>query len=220
MTATGLLFVRHGESTANAGGLTMQDGIIPLSPLGHAQASALALQLPASPSTVLCSPFLRTRETARPYVSRTGVEATLHDDLHEFRNFDHGLLEGMDGTQRRPIALAYWNDPDPDRRMGTGAETFSEFAARVGRFIHDELPRLTDGTVVFGHGRWIGMLLWQLSGNVAHGAQGMRDYWTFMRSLPMPNAAIYRIRAMASGQLDPFTYEFEALREGIISRTA
>ena len=39
---TTLYFVRHGQSVANAGGVTMEHAIIPLSPLGMVQAARVA----------------------------------------------------------------------------------------------------------------------------------------------------------------------------------
>jgi len=44
-----ITFVRHGESTANAGGITMAQAEIPLSDLGTQQAIALAPLLPCFP---------------------------------------------------------------------------------------------------------------------------------------------------------------------------
>ena len=47
---TRIYFVRHGESVANAGGVTMEHAIIPLSPLGVAQAATVAEILDIDPS--------------------------------------------------------------------------------------------------------------------------------------------------------------------------
>jgi hypothetical protein len=42
---TRLTFVRHGQSVVNAGGVTMERALIPLSPLGVAQAACVAALL-------------------------------------------------------------------------------------------------------------------------------------------------------------------------------
>src|SRR5690349_11817423 len=77
-----LWLVRHGQSAGNvardaaeAGGmpiieLSWRDIDVPLSPLGVAQSEALGdwfMKMPAQerPDVVLCSPYLRARETAR-----------------------------------------------------------------------------------------------------------------------------------------------------------
>jgi broad specificity phosphatase PhoE len=49
--------VRHGESVANAGGVTMEHALIPLSPLGVAQAVRIAEFLPAEPPCILVSKY-------------------------------------------------------------------------------------------------------------------------------------------------------------------
>jgi broad specificity phosphatase PhoE len=115
---TTLYFVRHGQSVANAGGVTMEHAIIPLSPLGMVQAARVASLLPAKPSHILVSKFVRALQTAQPYCARVGREAEIHPLLHEFSALDPALLEGMTGEGRRPIANAYWQTADPSVRMG------------------------------------------------------------------------------------------------------
>ena len=188
-----LYFVRHGQSLSNAGGPTMEDASIPLTETGRAQADALPERLPDAPAAVFASPYLRARDTALPYARWTGTDIVLDTALREFHNIDANLLRGMTGIERKPIALAFWDAADPHRRMGPRAETFAEFADRVQTFIDGALPRLADRSVLFGHGRWIGLLTWKLRGGNTDGRTGMRTFWDYMRALPMPNTAIYRI---------------------------
>jgi broad specificity phosphatase PhoE len=65
-----LLLVRHGQTAANADGLLLGRADPPLSPLGRAQAAALARVVPPA-ARVIVSPLRRARETAdtfgRPY---------------------------------------------------------------------------------------------------------------------------------------------------------
>ncbi|MFT4178034.1 MAG: histidine phosphatase family protein [Thermomonas sp.] len=195
-----MLFVRHGQSQSNAGGPTMDDALIPLTELGHAQALHVAKRLPASPSRIVASPYLRAMDTARAYAALTGLGIDTNPELREFHNIDADLLRGMTGEQRRPISRSFWERGDPHERMGPRAETFAEFSERVQRFIERDLRELQDGTVVFGHGRWIGLLGWKLQGRDSYDADGMRAFWDYMCALQMPNTAIYRVRADASGQ--------------------
>ena len=59
-------FIRHGESVSNAGGMTMEHGLIPLSDKGKYQAEIVAETLNIAPSQVLVSEFIRTHQTAQP----------------------------------------------------------------------------------------------------------------------------------------------------------
>lgn len=193
-----ITFVRHGQSIANAGGITMAHDAIPLSELGRLHAQALACLLPDRPSQILASEYLRAQHTAQPYCNRFGMLAQIHPLLHEFSIIDPTLLEGMNGEQRRPIAEAYWQESNPHKRMGDNAETFVEFERRVGDFL-PQLHRLPHGAVLFGHGMWIGMLIWKLLGFSATDSVGMKSFRSFQLGLTMPNGAVYHLQENASG---------------------
>ena len=196
---TTLYFVRHGQSVANAGGVTMEHAIIPLSPLGMVQAARVASLLPAKPSHILVSKFVRARQTAQPYCARVGREAEIHPLLHEFSALDPALLEGMTGEGRRPIANAYWQTADPSVRMGAQAETFLEFSARVAEFIA-ELPDLPGESVIFGHGIWFGMLCWKLRELGADDSHDMKAFRRFQAAMRMPNCAVYTLTGSPTGR--------------------
>ncbi len=169
---------------------------IPLTPRGQVQSIAVAEQLPANPSRVLSSSFLRARETAKPYSERVGVMVEVQPLLNEFSAIDPALLEGMNGAQRRPIANAYWDAADPAARMGENAETFLEFKDRVRAF-EQQLQNLPDGSVIFGHGIWFGLLCWQLAGHEDH---DMRVFRRFQQNMPMGNGAVYRLSPSSDGK--------------------
>jgi broad specificity phosphatase PhoE len=194
-----LHLIRHGESQANVGGVTMEHAAIPLTDRGHRQAQVLAALLPPEPAGVWVSPFLRAQETAHPYCMRTGREPATLTLLHEFETIDPDLLQGMTGLERRPIADAYWQQADPDRRMGARAETFREFERRVQTFCDRHLDALPNGAVLFGHGMWIGMLIWKLLGFSAADSRAMSAFRRFQLGLPMPNGAVYSLREVAPG---------------------
>ena len=163
--------VRHGESASNVGGVTVPHAWIPLTDLGRQQAIDLAGLLPGMPGWVLASPFLRAVDTARPYADLVGQIVELEPLLQEFDMIDPALIAGMDQGQRRPVAERFWEEADPDKCMGDGAESFRAFASRVTSFLTDRLPTLPDHTVCFGMGsgwRWrLGrcwaLLLWTAS---------------------------------------------------------
>ena len=205
---TRIYFVRHGQSVANAGGVTMEHAAIPLSALGAAQATALARFIEVRPSRVFVSKYARAQATARPFCEKVGHSAEVHPLLHEFSALDPAMLEGMTGEQRRPIANAYWQAGDPGVRMGPQAETFLEFDARVTAFM-SEMPRLPDQCVLFGHGIWFGLLCWKLLGFGAADSPDMKAFRRFQTGLPMPNCAVYALDRSATGswrwQLDERT---------------
>ena len=104
----------------------------------------------------------------------------------------------MNGAQREPLREAYWLAADPNQRMGEAAETFTEFDQRVAAFM-PHLQELPDQTIVFGHGMWIGMLIWKLLGFSSSDCLGMKTFRRFQMGLPMPNCAVYYFRENASG---------------------
>ena len=177
-----IYFVRHAQSTANAGGVTVAHADIPLSELGRRQAELIAELmaelLDVKPKLLLSSTYGRALETARPFSEKTGCPITLHPLLHEFSALDATLIDGMVTAQRRPMADAYWSQADPDLRHGPGSETFREFEARVAAF-QVELPELPEDTVLFGHGIWFGLLYWKLLGFSADDSARMRAFRRF-----------------------------------------
>lgn len=193
-----IFFVRHGQSTANAGGITMAHDAIPLSELGRLQALSLADALELQPSAIYVSEYVRTHETAQPFCEKVLIQPNIHPLLNEFSSIDPALIQGMNGEQRRPIADAYWQLGDPTTRMGEQADTFHEFEQRVADFIL-ELDTLPDKTLLFGHGIWFGMLTWKLLGFDARDSQCMKAFRRFQLGLPMPNCAVYRLESLKPG---------------------
>ncbi len=59
------LFVRHGQSTGNAGIPCDDLGSIPLTELGWAQSREVAASWAETPDLIVTSPYLRTRSTER-----------------------------------------------------------------------------------------------------------------------------------------------------------
>ena len=207
--------VRHGQSVANAGGMTMEHAAIPLSPLGLAQAAALpdifASVMNVEPSRVLVSSYVRAMQTAEPFCERFGCQAEVDPLLHEFSALDANLLQGLLGAERRPLADAYWQAADPALRAGPDAETFFEFDARVDAFATTTLPLLPDRCVLFGHGIWIALLFWRLMGFAIEGSTDMVAFRRFRQGLPMPNCAVYALES-DGGRWQPKAQQ-EALRD-------
>jgi len=123
--------------------------------------------------------------------------------LNEFSVLSQELIEGMLGAQRRPIADAYWEESDVNKRMGIQADTFLEFDNRVQAFIV-KMASLPNNTILFGHGFWFALLVWHLMGFLANENPGMKAYKRFQQGLPLNNCIIY---ALSSGHNLPWSVQ-------------
>lgn len=192
-----IYFIRHGQSTANAGGITVNNHSIPLSNLGLIQAERLATKqlslLPSQPNKVYTSSYLRTQQTAKPYCQAMNVSSVVHPIFHEFTNIDPLLLHGMTGDERWPFIKAYWDKADPHLRQGVHAETFIEFDDRVSEFMK-QVYLFENNTVLFGHGIFFSLLIWKNLGFKVNNSTGMAAFRQFQIALPMPNCGIYTLK--------------------------
>ena len=172
----------------------MEEHLIPLTDVGFQQARALADRLDLAASHVIVSNLLRTQQTAAPYCARYGIVPEVQPLLREMNVLDIELIRGLTGEERRPIGIAYWDESDPNSRKGKNAETFAEFGRRVDAFRQNLLPALTHNTICFGHGLWMGMLIWRLMGFGFKTPSEMSAFHHFQVALPLPNCAVYELR--------------------------
>ncbi len=139
-----LHIVRHGRTAHNASGLLLGRLDPPLDELGRAQARAMAASY-GRVDRVICSPLLRTRETAAAF----GVEPIIDDRWIEL---DYGEYDGRPLGEIRSETWAAWRT-DLDFAP-PGGESLRQLGARV-RSALDEL--LADGsaadrtTVIVSH---------------------------------------------------------------------
>ena len=154
---------RHGESAANAGHTRDDPASIPLTDVGRQQAQAIADRFDIAPDRLISSPFLRAQQTAAPTRSRfRGIEFGLWP-IYEFTYLSPARCAGTSVTQRRPWAQAYWDDADPQRVDGAGAESFATFIERVSatktRLEQLEIAGLRS-IALFGHGQFFQAFRW------------------------------------------------------------
>ena len=187
-----LYLIRHAKSEANAGGISKPERDIALSPLGREQAQALVARLPRS-NHVYVSELRRTHETAAPYCRAHGITPQVLPQLNEFSCLAFDRIRGMDGAARRPLADAYWQRTDPLECTGAGADSFAAFNQRLSAFLA-HYPQLEDGSLLFGHGIWIGLLAWRLLGFSVETAADMAAFRRFQTGLPMPNTAVWQLQ--------------------------
>jgi broad specificity phosphatase PhoE len=204
-TPSRIYLVRHGQSQANAGGMTLENPLVPLTELGALQARAIAPLLPPTSVAIWSSPFKRALDTAAPYCALMGRSVSIHDDLREFETVDTVQLRGSAGEVREAVVAGYWLKSDPDHRAGPAAETFREFHERVARARHGFLPTLADGSILFGHGMWMALLFWQLWGFASVDRLSMSLFRRFQLGFPTPNSGVYCL-----SQLTPGTWTVQA----------
>jgi broad specificity phosphatase PhoE len=189
---TTLILVRHGETDWNAQHRWQGHSDTALNEAGREQARRLASEL--EPVDALYSSDLaRARETAEIIAERLGLEIRLDPRLRE-RGF--GSWEGRTSEE---IEVSF---PEEQQRwrggIGAGAhdaEQFEAFAARVGSFVDDVVPRHADEDVlVVSHGGTI---------RVIHALATGLDYVRDHRSIPaVANCSLSRF-AVREGKLAP-----------------
>jgi broad specificity phosphatase PhoE len=200
--------IRHAQSEANKGLPTDDPAQIALTRLGESQAQAIADSLIETPSLIVTSPYLRTKQTAAPTLMRLSTVPHEEWPVHEFTFLDPSRCVGTTPAQRRPMVAAYWERADPFYSDGPGAESFADFMGRIT----GTLTRLkTEGqpfTLIFGHGLFIRSLLWYIVADPqALSAAAMRQCRAFCESFSCPNGSILNMQLADDGTLffSPFS---------------
>jgi broad specificity phosphatase PhoE len=142
----------------------------PLSEDGRAEARALAARLSRipAPEGVFVSPFRRARETIKPYLQSTGLEATVLEDLGEVYIGDWEGLSFEDLLSESEELARRFRDEEPVFGMAPGSETGEELRTRVVAAIEAAIKPIEGGTVlVLSHGGVINAYLGHVAG-VSH----------------------------------------------------
>jgi phosphoserine phosphatase len=126
---------RHGETTWNAVGRYQGRLETPLSPLGQAQARALAGALrDTGIRRIISSPLARCVQTALPLSSFTGVPIETEPLLLEIA---HGTWEGRyrdEIARNEPVLYYEWRE-HPERVRFVGGESLEDVAKRWREFV-------------------------------------------------------------------------------------
>ena len=180
--------IRHAESAANAGAPTADPASIPLTVRGEEQAHAISQEFAAAPELIVCSPFLRVRQTAAPTVARFAAVPVQTWPIEEFTYLSPPRCAHTTAEQRQPWVAAYWQAADPHAVDGPGAESFAAFVGRV-QAAHDRLTALPVASVaVFGHGQFMLALRWWMTERPATiDADTMRAFRAFNLAHPIAN---------------------------------
>ena len=192
-------FIRHSESVANAGARTREAPTYPLSELGFRQAEQLVAALHAEPDLIVVSPYVRARQTAAPAIRRFPKTRVEEWPVHEVQYLDPALCVDTTQEERRGFSDAYWQRCDP-HFAAPGAESFVEFATRVGDAIERAARRTERRIFVFCHGHVMQAIAWLvLSRPAAIDRAAMRRFYDFMHGTPVPNCAILPLHHHADG---------------------
>ncbi|WP_225782983.1 histidine phosphatase family protein [Xenophilus sp. Marseille-Q4582] len=181
-------FVRHGQSTGNAGLPTPDLVEMPLTALGASQARAVACSWQRAPTHLVSSPFLRARQTAEPTCVRfPGVPLAIWP-IHEFTYLCPANWANTTRAQRRPTVEAYWQRGDPAYVDGEGAESFSQVLRRAEAALA-RLAALPDGAEVFlfSHGQFMQAVRQTVALAGERDEDKMAQFWPFEQHSPVLN---------------------------------
>lgn len=190
-----IYLIRHGQSVSNAGGEAQLNAQIALTELGHRQAQEVALwlmdRLGEDIDSINVSKFLRTQQTAKPLVNKTGITPTVIDNLQEFDYLSFKKMQGVGLDKRWEMAQAYWLEKEPEALDGDDAESYQQFCERVAKVL-DHFKTFKPGNhVVYTHGLWISMLIWQILGQPNTKNESMRNFRQFEMSIRARNCEVF-----------------------------
>jgi len=209
-----VVWVRHGESEANAGGATSHPGEIPLTERGHQQAVELAAAWTRAPDSVVLSPYLRAMQTAAPLLHRFPHVPRETWNIQEFTYLAYDPTITTTAEQRRPRVEAYWQGTDTESIDGEGAESFAMFMERVQsakRRLENFSRRGIGSVALFGHGQFIKAFLWALHARAVPSELSIADFALYMNSLTIANASLTTLATDGSRWLQVGVETDEAL---------
>jgi broad specificity phosphatase PhoE len=182
-------FIRHGESVANAGGITSDVSSIPLTPFGRAQALQLSQSFAAAPALIITSPYLRARDTAEP--TRVRFPATPLEvwPVQEFTYLALDRFANTTSVERQPWAAEFWDRADPHRIEGAGTESYGQMIGRARAALERLAQREASPVAIFSHGTFLKAVHWEIE-NASHAItpETMRAFRAFNVAAPIANA--------------------------------
>lgn len=201
---TTVWFIRHGESVSNANLPTKHPSLSELTPKGHEDAKQIVKAFTEKPDLIVVSPYIRAKQTAVPTITYFNLIDVEEWPVYEFSYLHPERYNGTRGSERGPLAQAYWQRNDPYEKEMGGGESIAELMARVQALV-DRLHKHPAGyIVIFSHGLFCRALMWMLiTGLHEPTADAMQRYHHFVKGVWMPNGAIFK--ATFNG-IDPVTF--------------
>ncbi|MDP1025799.1 histidine phosphatase family protein [Sphingomonas sp. KR1UV-12] len=182
--AASFLFIRHAESTANAGtAATPQEALDPpLTALGQQQAIDLAKVLASyNVTSIYTSAYQRTQKTIAPTAALFGLTPTIDARTNEWYYGDAKSLSDVSNAQLYGVIGAWAAGNTAAKTDLPNAESLDDLAARVlpaWQEIIDAHRNDTGTIVIVGHGAETGFVMPYFARNVSSGfafANGMRN---------------------------------------------
>jgi probable phosphoglycerate mutase len=172
------IFIRHGQSTGNAGLPCNDLSQIELTKLGWEQAKSVAEAWNETPSLIITSPYKRTQQTACPTIDRfPGVPVEIWP-IQEFTYLQPSRWNGTRSTERLPYIERYWQEADPAYCDGEGAESFRSLLGRADSALERLHEQPDDALVyVFSHGQFIQAVRALVTGVGLSERGKMRAFW-------------------------------------------
>jgi len=151
-----VIFIRHGESTTNAGAVCEDVALVELTERGWQQARDLAAGWTETPDLIVTSPYTRARQTAQPTIELFPQVPVEVWPIQEFMSLEPIRWNRTTFEERRPFSDSYWRSCDPNWSDGPAAETFATLLQRT----EDALMRLSamppeSLVFAFGHGHFM-----------------------------------------------------------------
>ncbi|MFM8223954.1 MAG: histidine phosphatase family protein [Planctomycetaceae bacterium] len=194
MASDVIWLVRHAQSTANAGAPAANYPAIPLSDLGWLQARSFVKRVPRAPERIVCSPFLRARQTAEPLLAQFPHVPTVEMPVEEFSYLHFPGDRALTWQDRAPRVEAYWDRQDPLHRDGGVGESYADLVERVRQFLH-QAREWRGFQVVFSHEQFMrGVALQVLTGQLQATDKSMALFSLWRHSFRIPNVAVLALR--------------------------
>ena len=185
-------FIRHGESLTNADenfkSNSFGGSLVSISKRGQEQAEELLKYFTEAPDLIVTSCFIRTKETAKPLLSK--YPAVQHEEwpIHEFTYLSNKRCLNTSFLQRDPWREDYWQKGDPLYSDGDGAESFVDFMERVRGAIEKIKERKENFIVIFSHGYTIAAMRYVLEKNIKEiNSEVMQDFRKYFKDNKISN---------------------------------
>jgi len=190
-----IFLIRHAESSANAGGRTTDPSKINLTEKGFEQATYLANAFKSQPDFIVTSPYLRTKQTAKPLLERFNNIEQVEWMVQEFTYLSPAKCQSTTTQERRPLVNQYWERNNPFFSDGIGAESFADLLKRVEHFIEQVKCLENKSVAVFSHGQFIRAIIWRiLNGKADVSPLEMKQFRNFMTSFEINNASTVKLQ--------------------------
>lgn len=211
------IFIRHGQSTGNAGIPSDDLSAIELTELGWQQARAVAISWREPPSLIVTSPYVRAQQTAEPTRARFPEVPVEVWPIYEFTYLDPVRWNGTLSAERRPHIDRYWKTADPMYCDGEEAESFSMLIQRAeGALMRLVSMPEVELVYLFCHGQFMQAVnLLVRYGGLTYG-EIMRMFPVYSQEHPIQNGRKLPIPCTAEGD---FHVGFDRDTEPMLSET-